>query len=343
MIDFDELDEADVNVRLRHVLDGDVAATAFAKVVAKLEDEDDPDRLGEDDPFGRAAEDQRPVIRPADLCEPLASATLAIVVPFREDASGCRMQQLSLFARHLRTKFAPVLPTKWRLVVLEQSASGDFNRGKLLNIGARWCKEFLTGDVIFCPHDVDMLPDPSLAPYYVHRRHGHCMHIGWVNRKYDYPTFFGGICSLDLEAFLSSGGFPNEFWGWGREDDVLHARLRVLADTRVVVPAVKSGITLQDAQEPHEAGAGDVGQRSRSANRVFRQHLLGSDNIFDPPSFAVVDYEERGCISHLLLDLHPSPAEEHAGPACAGRGASARVLAALVGDGAAGTAGPSAA
>ncbi|CAE7209077.1 B4galt2, partial [Symbiodinium pilosum] len=106
-----------------------------------------------------------------------------------------------------------------------------FNRGKLLNVGALWCCAHLYDamNVRLCLHDVDTIPAPSLVPFYCHSRPGECVHLGWVNRKYDYPAFFGGVCALSLSDFLRAGGFPNHFWGWGREDDVLHSRLCCLA------------------------------------------------------------------------------------------------------------------
>lgn len=54
------------------------------------------------------------------------------------------------------------------IYVIEQSNDGrKFNRGKLLNIGFNIALK--DGCEVFVFHDVDLIPDPTLVPYYSNR------------------------------------------------------------------------------------------------------------------------------------------------------------------------------
>lgn len=39
-----------------------------------------------------------------------------------------------------------------------------------------------------------------------------------------YPQYFGGVSALTPDQYLKMNGFPNEYWGWGGEDDDIAAR-----------------------------------------------------------------------------------------------------------------------
>ena len=39
-----------------------------------------------------------------------------------------------------------------------------------------------------------------------------------------YPQYFGGVSALTPDQYLKMNGFPNEYWGWGDEDDDIAAR-----------------------------------------------------------------------------------------------------------------------
>jgi len=292
MIDFEELDAVDVNARLLDVLDGVQVPSTLAHAEQAFGEELENWCFSAPD----SAIARRVLAK--DAVRIFAGTTIAILVPFRDDGSGRRQQQLQMFTRHIHEAFMPQLPcgVSVELIVLEQSAQGDFNRGKLLNLGALWCRSFLEGKVLLCPHDVDMLPDPTLVPFYCHCQEGDCVHVGWVNRKYDYEGFFGGVCVIPMEEFFAAGGFPNNFWGWGREDDVFYARLRLITQTNILVPDTQVGITFIDDGPPRE----------ESANVATVRHFFGTDNIFDMSRFFVLDHDEHDWVHHLLLDLQPN-------------------------------------
>lgn len=39
-----------------------------------------------------------------------------------------------------------------------------------------------------------------------------------------YVQYFGGVSALSKQQFLTINGFPNNYWGWGGEDDDIFNR-----------------------------------------------------------------------------------------------------------------------
>ena len=125
--------------------------------------------------------------------------------------------------------------TNYKIYIIEQSDDEKkFNRGKLLNIGFQLAIK--DGCTILITHDVDLLPNAELLPYYA--TYPKCpIHIANVWKdKYSYPEFIGGIFSLTPKLVKETNGFPNNFWGWGGEDDALYDRLAKVTD-KICIPA----------------------------------------------------------------------------------------------------------
>jgi hypothetical protein len=154
-----------------------------------------------------------------------SSSKVAIIVPYRDLHSEQKR------AAHL-TRFVPAMQSfltdagcNFKIYIIEQSKDGrKFNRGKLLNIGFDLAQR--EGCSIFVFHDVDLLPSKELAPSYTQLPlEGPC-HIARVwNRYNDNPKYFGGIVAFSEEQFRKINGFPNNFWGWGGEDDEMGVRV----------------------------------------------------------------------------------------------------------------------
>lgn len=244
----------------------------------------------------------RPFLR-AESAVLVQGTHLVLLVPFREDFSGRRTPQLFRLLRHLNSEFLPHLPSEYEvtLLVLEQSAYGPFNKGKLLNAGARWCQRFLRPPVLLVIQDVDMLPSLELMPFYCHHRQGDAVHPGWINRKYDYEDFFGSVCTMTLGDYASAGGCPNEFWGWGKEDDCLYWRLRFCGRCEILKPSVSGG--LEHLDDPKEWIDGR-GVEHNPLRELEPEHMLAArDTLFDPPDFRVIRRAREGRTEHLLLEL----------------------------------------
>jgi len=109
------------------------------------------------------------------------------------------------------------LPQTVEIVIVEQTDELKFNRGCLLNVGFRYCSG---NRVIF--HDVDLIPDDCLLSQYCHPWPAPVVHFGARFSRYNNTkTYFGGVTGFHRSVFP---GFPNQFWGWGGEDDVLFKR-----------------------------------------------------------------------------------------------------------------------
>lgn len=130
-----------------------------------------------------------------------------IVVPYRD-----RAEHLTIFLEKQKGK---------DIIIVEQEEGKPFNRGKLLNVGFA---QSLNYDY-FIFHDVDMIP--VTADY---RAGTGAVHIATMceqfNYRMPYRDYFGGVTIMRKNDFLKCNGFPNEFWGWGAEDDELLRRVR---------------------------------------------------------------------------------------------------------------------
>jgi hypothetical protein len=101
------------------------------------------------------------------------------------------------------------------ILVIEQEEGKLFNRGKLLNIGAKFA--FDAGATHIVTHDVDMIP--IKADYSI----GECVHLATKCEQFEYrmpyARYFGGVTMFSKEAFIKANGYSNNYWGWGAEDD----------------------------------------------------------------------------------------------------------------------------
>ena len=198
----------------------------------------------------------------------------AILVPYRDNPAKERSPQLKAFEEH----FSKDPWKNFPVYIIEQSEDDRaFNRGALLNIGARLAKKH--SHMIL--HDVDLLPDEPMLSYYT-MIPDHPVHIGTVWRtKYTSERFLGGILSLRWKDFERINGYPNQFWGWGGEDDVLRNRL-IKAKIPIYRPTLSSGIT----ELPHEQAVANprkrelvLSNRGRDGVRQTRWKTLHKESL----------------------------------------------------------------
>lgn len=141
-------------------------------------------------------------------------AKIAIIVPHRN-----RIDHLEKFIKHfnkLQTKH------KFDIFIINQHNNLKFNRGLLLNIGYYIASHNKYDRYIF--HDVDLYPDETLFKLYFNDL-DKIIHFATDHYKYKFPEFFGGVEGFNSVDFELINGFPNNFFGWGGEDDALYNRL----------------------------------------------------------------------------------------------------------------------
>ena len=149
---------------------------------------------------------------------------IAIIVPFRDSVKdGPRTKQLNRLVDFMNSFLAG---EDYHIFVITQNDDGrKFNRGQLLNVGFKIAED--EGYDTFIFHDVDLLPSPELKKYYTTYPENQPVHIAAVwNRYGSNPSYFGGIVAFNRTMFNKVNGFPNNFWGWGGEDDELLKRTK---------------------------------------------------------------------------------------------------------------------
>ncbi|KAK0153058.1 Beta-1,4-galactosyltransferase 2 [Merluccius polli] len=103
-----------------------------------------------------------------------------------------------------------------------------FNRAKLLNVG--YTETLKDGEYdCFIFSDVDLIPmdDRNLYHCYDQPRH-FAIAMDKFGFRLPYAGYFGGVSGLSKKQFLKINGFPNEYWGWGGEDDDIYNRADLL-------------------------------------------------------------------------------------------------------------------
>lgn len=144
---------------------------------------------------------------------------VAIIIPFRN-----RQEHLKYWLYYLH----PILQRQqldYGVYVINQAGDSTFNRAKLLNIGFREAlKDYDYNCFVFS--DVDLIPMDDRNTY---RCFSQPRHISVAMDKFGfslpYVQFFGGVSALSKQQFLTINGFPNNYWGWGGEDDDIFNRL----------------------------------------------------------------------------------------------------------------------
>ncbi len=173
---------------------------------------------------------------------------VAIIVPFRDiHVEQKRAEHLNKFVPYMIDFLSKSAKATFKIYIVEQSDDGHkFNRGKLLNIGYKLAKN--DGCNVFVFHDVDLLPSTDLLEAYTTMpAPKNPVHIAklWKDRYSDNDKYFGGIVVFNGAQFEKINGFPNNFWGWGGEDDELQKRI---SDFGFVPVAPKSG-KIEDLEE----------------------------------------------------------------------------------------------
>ena len=126
----------------------------------------------------------------------------------------------------------------WTILIIEQSEGEKFNRGALLNIGTKYAKKLGAEYIIY--HDVDLIPLSPLVKYY-ETFPEEPIHIGTAYKgKYANDTFIGQVLSISMKDAEKINGFPNNFWGWGGEDDSMYRRLKK-HKLNIIKPPISSG------------------------------------------------------------------------------------------------------
>jgi len=146
---------------------------------------------------------------------------IAVIIPYRN-----REQHLAQFIRHFNNLDASKLNgSTMDVYIIEQNNDDKFNRGLLINIGYLMASRNYDYDR-YILHDVDLFPNQTIYELYFSypKKQVHYI-IPKYEHKYNFNSYLGGVVGLSSQCFEKINGFPNNFFGWGGEDDAMYDRL----------------------------------------------------------------------------------------------------------------------
>ncbi|KAM7099634.1 beta-1,4-galactosyltransferase 2 isoform 1-T5 [Molossus nigricans] len=166
-------------------------------------------------------------------CTP--AQTVAVIIPFRHREHHLRywLHYLHPILRRQRLRYG--------IYVINQHGEDTFNRAKLLNVGfLEALKEDATYDC-FIFSDVDLVPMDDRNLYRCGDQPRHfAIAMDKFGFRLPYAGYFGGVSGLSKAQFLRINGFPNEYWGWGGEDDDIFNRIS-LTGMKISRPDIRIG------------------------------------------------------------------------------------------------------
>lgn len=162
--------------------------------------------------------------------------SMTIIVPFRaQTKSDPRNKHLKDFKDSM-TEFLQKVHNRFvlenidadiKVVIVEQSKDNNkFNRGALLNAGYLMYPD----STVYIFHDVDLIPKENMVEEYATVYDANAIvHFagGWKRYNKD-QKYIGGVTLIGNNLFKEINGFPNDYQGWGGEDDEIMRRLETL-------------------------------------------------------------------------------------------------------------------
>jgi DNA-directed RNA polymerase II subunit RPB2 len=237
-----------------------------------------------------------------------------IIVPYRDEGDQNRKQQLEQFVEHYSQH--PSL----RILIVEQSNDGyKFNRGALLNAGYLYASEHFTNmdTVIF--HDVDIIMPSEI----VNRYYGNCdkykiLHLGNLVQDTKYNPPFGRVIQFSKNTFEKINGFPNNFYGWGGEDDALAFRIHVSnATDHVYRPDKSEGKPAKELETKNDIKSTTDKEYKQSKIELYKWENICLDryiwkiNGLNSLQFKTVFHKElKPTVHHIITELTPSPPDK---------------------------------
>ena len=156
------------------------------------------------------------------------SQLTAIITIYRNDKDDTRRLQKNMFLEKIKElkKYG-----NFDVFLVEQSKDGNkFNPGKLRNIGYDLAKKTKNKYDFYIFSDIDIIPDKNLAKYYFKVINGvGSFGIRGTRYRLEYigKCFTGTVIGVNKESFEKINGYPNNFWGWGGEDDLIFGRSNI--------------------------------------------------------------------------------------------------------------------
>ncbi|XP_014067542.2 beta-1,4-galactosyltransferase 1 [Salmo salar] len=222
----------------------------------------------------------------------MALQKVAIIIPFRN-----RDEHLKFWLYYLH----PILQRQqldYGVYVINQDGDEVFNRAKLLNVGySEALMEYDYGCFVFS--DVDLIPMDDRNTYRCFSQPRHLsVSMDKFGFRLPYNQYFGGVSSMSKEQFLKINGFPNNYWGWGGEDDDIFNRL----NSKGMTISRPSGAVGKCRMIRHNRDGGNEDNPQRFDRIAHTKETMNKDGI-KTLSYKVVKVEKDQLYTKITVDV----------------------------------------
>lgn len=158
---------------------------------------------------------------------------VVIILPYgdlnKEERRAEQLEKLLGAFNTLTEKYENNNKYHFFVVVSEQvEPSKYFNRGLLINLSYKYFVENVGTPSLLIFHDIDMIPNERMFAQYLQPRNSYSLvphNSKTLKKEYGFKALSGAAVYMTTPAaFTRANGFPNNFWGWGGEDNAFHAR-----------------------------------------------------------------------------------------------------------------------
>ncbi|XP_041653839.1 beta-1,4-galactosyltransferase 1 [Cheilinus undulatus] len=238
---------------------------------------------------------ENPEVQPGGRYKPkdcVAQQKVAIIIPFRK-----RDEHLKYWLFYLH----PILQRQqldYGVYVINQDGEEIFNRAKLLNIGyTEALKEYDYECFVFS--DVDLIPMDDRNTYKCFSQPRHLsVSMDKFGFRLPYNQYFGGVSSLSKEQYLKINGFPNNYWGWGGEDDDIYNRL-ASKGMSISRPSGEQGKCRMIRHQRDKKNEPNPQRFNRIAHTRETMHKDGINSL----SYSVVSLEKLDLYTKITVDV----------------------------------------
>ena len=180
---------------------------------------------------------------------PKNKKNIALISIYRDNNNGERLRELKLFTKLMNKLLLPYC--NFHIFIIEQSEDSEkFNIGKLKNIGFNIAEKIGFDNYIFS--DIDTIPDYDLINYYF-KKLKYPISLAVRGTRYmnnsQNKIFLGALLSFTSNQFKQINGYPNNFWGWGGEDEALKCRFLNSNINSFYYPKIGNIIDLEETKD----------------------------------------------------------------------------------------------
>ncbi|XP_053318000.1 beta-1,4-galactosyltransferase 1 [Spea bombifrons] len=221
---------------------------------------------------------------------------VALIIPFRN-----RDEHLKYWLYYLH----PILQRQqldYGVYVINQDGESTFNRAKLLNIGyMEALKEYDYNCFVFS--DVDLIPmdDRNIYKCFSQPRHL-SVSMDKFGFGLPYNQYFGGVSALSKNQFERINGFPNDYWGWGGEDDDIYNRIvsRGMSISRPDAITGKCRMIRHNRDTKNEPNP-------KRFDLIGKTRLTMNSDGLNSLTYKVIKTEKYPLYTKITVDVGPSP------------------------------------